>query len=105
VLVVRVHPQTLMKIDKELVRKVARISRIEINERELKKFAEDFKEVLADFSKLKKINTDDVEPTFLGFELMSVMRDDISGKCLRAKYVFLNTENKENGFFKGPKTL
>ena len=104
-LVVRVHPQTLMKINKELVKKVAKISRISITEKEVSRFADDFKAILRDFSKLKKINTDCVKPTFSGFELQNVMRDDRTKKCLSNEQALSNTKNQENGFFKGPKTI
>ena len=44
-----------MKIDKELVKKVAKLARLNLTEKEASKFADDFKEILHDFSKLKKM--------------------------------------------------
>jgi aspartyl-tRNA(Asn)/glutamyl-tRNA(Gln) amidotransferase subunit C len=105
VLVVRVHPQTLMKIDKDLVKKVAKIARLNLTEPEIKKFESDFKDVLAEFSKLNKINTDNIKPTFSALELANVSRKDEVKKCLTNAEALSNTKNKEQGFFKGPKTL
>lgn len=94
-----------MKIDEQLVKKVAAIARINLTELELTKFTEDFKDILKDFSALKKVNTDKVEPTFCPTDLQNIYRQDAVGKCLTKQKALYNTKHKEKGFFKGPKTI
>jgi aspartyl-tRNA(Asn)/glutamyl-tRNA(Gln) amidotransferase subunit C len=94
-----------MKIDKELVRKVSKIARLALSEQEVKQFSEDFEDILQDFSKLKKINTDNVEPSFDPVAIQNVFRSDIVEKCLTNSEAQSNTKSKEKGFFKGPKTI
>ena len=94
-----------MKIDKLLVKKVAAIARINLSEQELIRFTQDFKNILKDFSELRKIDTDSVEPTFCPIVLKNIYRQDSVGKCLTKQKALSNTKHKEKGFFKGPKTI
>ncbi|MBT3583149.1 Asp-tRNA(Asn)/Glu-tRNA(Gln) amidotransferase subunit GatC [Candidatus Woesearchaeota archaeon] len=94
-----------MKINKELVKKVAKIARLTLSEQEVKQFSEDFNDILQDFSKLKKINTDNVEPSFDPIAIQNVLRLDNVERCLSNSDALSNTKSKENGFFKGPKTI
>ncbi|MBT3940794.1 Asp-tRNA(Asn)/Glu-tRNA(Gln) amidotransferase subunit GatC [Candidatus Woesearchaeota archaeon] len=94
-----------MKVDRQLVKKVAAIARINLTESELAKFTDDFKDILQDFSVLSKIDTDKVVPTFCSADLQNVYRQDRVDKCLIRQKALVNTKHKENGFFKGPKTV
>jgi aspartyl-tRNA(Asn)/glutamyl-tRNA(Gln) amidotransferase subunit C len=94
-----------MKIDKLLVKKVAAIARINLTEQELTSFTQDFKDILKDFSALRKINTDKVVPTYCPIDLQNIYRPDSVGKCLTKQKALSNTKHKEKGFFKGPKTI
>ena len=46
-----------MKIDKELIEKVAKISRLNLSEKDKEGFIKDFKDILEMFSQINKINT------------------------------------------------
>ncbi len=94
-----------MKIDKEIIERVAKVSRLTLNEKEKENFVKDFKEVLDVFSKISKINTDNVELSVQPVKVENVFREDKVGKSLNEKEVFQNTELKEKGFFKGPRIL
>jgi len=94
-----------MKIKKEIVENVARIARLDLTQKEVEKFEEDFRDILKDFSKLKKVSTDCVKPTFSTLEFGLHMSSDCVQKSITNSQALSNTKNKEKGFFKGPKTI
>ena len=94
-----------MKIDKELIEKVAKISRLNLTDKDKEGFIKDFKEILEMFSKVSKVGTNNVELSVQPVKVENVFREDKVGKSLDEKDVFLNSEHKEKGFFKGPRIL
>ena len=94
-----------MKIDKEIIERVARVARLNLSEEEKKEFAGDFEEVLRNFSKIDKVKTEKEEISVQPVKVENIFREDKTGKCLKEKDIFLNTEHKEKGFFKGPRIL
>ncbi len=94
-----------MKVDKELISKVAKNARLNLSDKEIDEFIKDFKEILDQFSVLDKVDTKDVKPSFQPLPLKNVSRDDKVGKCLSQEEALNNTQNKKDGFFKGPKSF
>ena len=94
-----------MKINKELIEKVAKIARVNLNEKEKDEFIKEFNDILDIFSKISKVSTDNIELSVQPVKVENKFREDKVGKCLSEKEVFLNAEHKEKGFFKGPKIL
>ncbi len=94
-----------MKIDRELIEKVAKISRLNLKDEEKEQFIKDFKDIIDTLSKLNKINTDNVELSVQPVRVENVFREDNIEKSLDEKEIFLNAKHKEKGFFKGPKIL
>ncbi len=89
-------------VDAEEVEKVAENARINISVEEAEEFALDFEETLNMFETLDEINTEDVEPAFHPVETESKSREDEEEETLDKEQVFQNTENEEDGYFKGP---
>jgi aspartyl-tRNA(Asn)/glutamyl-tRNA(Gln) amidotransferase subunit C len=89
-------------VDADKVQEVADNSRINIDKEEASEFAEDFDEVLEMFEKLEEIDTEDVEPAFHPIDVEPETREDEKEETLDKSEVFQNTENEEEGFFKGP---
>lgn len=89
-------------VDADKVQEVAENARINIEEVEASEFAEDFDEVLEMFEKLEEVDTEDVEPAFHPVEVEPETRSDEKEDTLRKNEVFRNTDNEEEGFFKGP---
>jgi aspartyl/glutamyl-tRNA(Asn/Gln) amidotransferase C subunit len=54
------------------------------------------------FETLDEIDTEDIEPAFHPVETESNSREDVEEDTLEWGKVFQNTENEEDGFFKGP---
>lgn len=94
-----------MDITPELVKRVAQNARLNLKEEEIKKFAIEMKEILANFQKLSEVNTDDVEPSFHPIQVKNVAREDKPGKCLDREEALSLTPHKKDGYFRGPKTI
>jgi len=94
-----------MKVDKELIKKVASVARLELTDEEEKLFLEDFKEILEAFSKIDEVDTKDEEPAFHAVEIKDRLRDDAVEKSLSQEEALSNTEHKKDGYFKGPRAI
>ena len=94
-----------MKVDKELIEKVASVARLKLTDSEIKKFVPELKEVLDYFSELDKVNVKDVKPSFQPVEIKNFMREDKVEKSLSQEEALKNTSNKKDGYFKGPKAV
>ena len=89
-------------VDVEKVKDVAENARINLEEAEAEQFAEEFDNILEVFDKLDQIDTEDVEPAFHPIDTGSEAREDVQEETLDKEEVFQNTENEEDGHFKGP---
>ena len=94
-----------MEIDRKLIEHIAEIARLKLTEEEIKRFLPQLKEALEFFSQLKEVNTDNVKPSFQPVELKNVMREDKEEKCLSQDEALSLTENKKDGYFKGPRAV
>ena len=88
-------------IDAETVRKVAAISRLNLTEKEEKKFQKDLNEILSAFSELDRIKTNE-KPSFQPIEVRDVLREDEVKDHLSHSDALANAKHKERGFFRGP---
>ena len=94
-----------MKLDKQLIEHVAELARLKLTDSEIKKFLPELKEILDAFSKLDKVNTNNTKPSFQPIELKNFMREDKTEPCLSQEKSLENSENKKDGYFKGPKAV
>ena len=86
-----------MTVDDEEVNHVAQLARVDLNEDELERFAEQFDEILEYFDAL-----DDVPETEPDAELANVMRPDEIEDGLTQTEALRNAPETEDGYFKGP---
>lgn len=86
----------------EKVKDVAENARINLEDEEAEQFAEEFEKILEVFDSLDEVDTEDVEPAFQPIEVDPETREDEKEECLDKEEVFANTDNEEDGFFKGP---
>ncbi|PSG99261.1 MAG: Asp-tRNA(Asn)/Glu-tRNA(Gln) amidotransferase GatCAB subunit C [Nanohaloarchaea archaeon SW_7_43_1] len=89
-------------VEPEDVEEIADNARINLEEGEAEKFAEEFENIISIFQKLEKIDTEDVEPAFHPVETDPKTREDEVEETLDKDEVLQNTENEEDGYFKGP---
>jgi len=94
-----------MKVDQELIKKVAENARLNLSKKELDEFLPQFKEIIENFSKLDNLDTKNIKPSFQPVELNNVFRNDISKKSLTQEEALRNTKHKKDGYFKGPRII
>jgi aspartyl-tRNA(Asn)/glutamyl-tRNA(Gln) amidotransferase subunit C len=94
-----------MNIDKDLIKRVAELSRLRLQGNEIEKFTKDFKDILEAFSKINGIDTKNVKPSFQPVEIKNFSREDKTEKSLSQEEALSNSENKKDGYFKGPKAV
>jgi aspartyl-tRNA(Asn)/glutamyl-tRNA(Gln) amidotransferase subunit C len=84
-------------VDPEEVRHVADLARIDLDEDEVDRFAEQFADILSHFDAL-----DDVPEVDAEADLVNVMRDDEVREGLTQEAALSNAPETEDGYFKGP---
>jgi aspartyl-tRNA(Asn)/glutamyl-tRNA(Gln) amidotransferase subunit C len=92
------------KISLETVRHVAKLSRLELSEKELKKFQKDLDDILLAFKGLDKARPR-CQASFQPLPIKDITRGDEVEKCLSQEEALANTKHKERGFFKGPRAV
>jgi aspartyl-tRNA(Asn)/glutamyl-tRNA(Gln) amidotransferase subunit C len=94
-----------MKIDRVLLDKIAHLSRLEIDEKEVEKTLQDMTAIVEWVEKLKEVNTDGVEPlTTMSFEV-NVMREDKAGEHLSHERALQSAPSRDADYFRVPKVL
>jgi len=96
----------MMKIDKEIVRRVALLSRLSLTDGELLEYSSQLASILTYISKLNEIDTKDVPPTSHALStLKNVYREDLLKPSLTTEEALQNAPSKEDGFFKVPQII
>jgi len=94
-----------MKLDKQLLEKVAKNSRLNLTSQEIKEFLPQLKEILTYFETIKKAPTKNTSPSFQPLEIKNITREDIPQVSLPQDLALSNSKHKQDGYFKGPKAL
>lgn len=94
-----------IKVDRELIKHVADVARLNLTEEEIKTFLPQMKEILKAFSELDEVDVSNTPPSFQPVAIKNVMRKDEPGDCLTQEEALSNTEHKKDGFFKGPRAV
>ena len=94
-----------MKIDKNTINKIARLSRIKLDDKESDDYIKDLNLILNWVEQLNEVNTDNVEP--LSNISLSVLpkREDISSDSNSSDEILKNAPDKLEGFFTVPKVV
>lgn len=94
-----------MIIDKETVKYVANLSRIELKEKELDKLAVQLESILDFIDKLKELEVSSVNPTSHILALNNVFRKDTPKGSLPVDIALKNAPRKKDNFFCVPKII
>lgn len=94
-----------MAINRDTVKYVANLARIELSETELGHFTGQLDRILAYAEKLNALDVDELEPTSHVLEMKNVYREDVVKKSLPAPDVIMNAPDRENNLFKVPKII
>jgi len=94
-----------MKVDEELINKVAKNARLILTPEEAGRLKQDFHDILENFSKLNDINTENTELSILPVKIPTVIREDKEEESLSNEDALKNANHKKAPFFKGPRIL
>ena len=94
-----------MKIDKNTINKIARLSRIKLDDKESEDYIKDLNSILDWVEQLNEVNTDNVEP--LNNVSMSTLpfRNDKQNNADKSKEVLSNAPEKLENYFVVPKVV
>jgi len=95
----------MTKITKEEVNKVAHLARLELNEDEINKHAEQLEKILEYIKQLQKINTDDVPCTTRAIEVVNIFRKDEQKNSDCTEELLELGPSREDKYYKVPKIL
>lgn len=93
------------KIDEPQVRKVARLSRLELTEAEIGEFTGQLSAILDYVEKMNELDTDNVEPLAHCLPISNVFRADSVKESLGTEKTLTNAPQRDGEFFKVPKIL
>ncbi|GAD53370.1 aspartyl-tRNA(asn) amidotransferase subunit C / Glutamyl-tRNA(Gln) amidotransferase subunit C [Halarchaeum acidiphilum MH1-52-1] len=85
-------------VDAEEVRHVADLARVDLDEADVGRYADQFGDILDHFETLEGVPDVEAEP-----DLVNVMRPDEITESLDQDEALENAPETEDGFFKGPK--
>jgi aspartyl-tRNA(Asn)/glutamyl-tRNA(Gln) amidotransferase subunit C len=94
-----------MAIDKETVKYVAHLARIELDDSELDKLSGQLRDILDFIDKLKKLDVSQVKPTSHILPINNVLRQDDRRESLPTDKALKNAPRKEGNFFGVPKVI
>jgi len=93
------------KIDREQVKKVAKLSRLQLTEAEVEEFTGQLSAILEYMEKLNELDTTNVEPLAHCLPITNVFRDDCVKESLGTEKTLANAPQRDGDFFKVPKIL
>lgn len=92
-------------IDKEVVEKVAKLSRLELDEAEVALYADQLNQILDTMAGLQQIDTEGVAPLAHVLPIENVLREDEVGQCFTQEQVLANAPEQADGMFQVPKIV
>ena len=93
------------KIDRDQVKKVAKLSRLELSDAEVEEFTGQLSAILDYVEKMNELDTTDVEPLAHCLPISNVFREDSVKESLGTEKALANAPQRDGSFFKVPKIL
>jgi aspartyl-tRNA(Asn)/glutamyl-tRNA(Gln) amidotransferase subunit C len=94
-----------MSIDKETVKNVAHLSRIELQDNELDKICGQLHDILGFIDKISVLDVKNISPASHILPMSNVLREDIPHVSLPTDKVLENAPSKKGNFFTVPKII
>ena len=94
-----------MKIDKELLNKIAHLARLEFDEESAEEMMSDMSKILTWVEKLNEVDTEGVEPLTTMSHEINVLREDEVKPHLNHERALKNAPKKDADYFRVPKVL
>ena len=95
----------MKRISRDEVKKVAQLARLELNENEIQKHAEQLEKILEYIQELEKINTEKTPCTTRALEVVNVFRKDENKEYQNPNEILDLAPSREDKFFKVPKII
>ena len=95
----------MKRISSDEVKKVAQLSRLELNENEIHQHAEQLEKILTYLKQLERIDTENVPCTTRAIEVVNVLRKDEKKNYENSEEILNLAPSRENKFFKVPKII
>jgi len=76
-----------MKIDSGIIRRVAELARLELDEGEMELFSRQLSDIIGYVEKINQMDTDSVQPTDHIVDLKNVFRQDAVGRSLAVEEI------------------
>ena len=95
----------MKRISSNEVKKVAQLARLELNESEIQKHAEQLENILGYIKQLEKIDTKNIPCTTRAIEVVNVLRKDEKKDYENSEELLDLAPSRENQFFKVPKII
>jgi aspartyl-tRNA(Asn)/glutamyl-tRNA(Gln) amidotransferase subunit C len=92
-------------LDREQVRKVARLACLELSEEEEIAFTSQLGDILEYFEQLSELDTENVKPTSRAIDVSNVTRSDELQVFGDREAILKSAPDREDDFFKVPKIL
>ncbi|HEX7007045.1 MAG TPA: Asp-tRNA(Asn)/Glu-tRNA(Gln) amidotransferase subunit GatC [Alphaproteobacteria bacterium] len=94
-----------MTLDRDTVRRIARLARIKIKDEELDHLAGELGHILSFVEQLNAVDTSNVEPMTSAVEVTLPMREDVVTEGGDAESILRNAPAGVHGFFAVPKVV
>ncbi len=94
-----------MKIDKDSIKKIAHLARLEFDESSAEKMSQDMSQILDWVEQLNELDTTGVEPLTTMSSEVNVMREDKAGSHLSHEAGLKNAPKRDADYFRVPKVL
>jgi aspartyl-tRNA(Asn)/glutamyl-tRNA(Gln) amidotransferase subunit C len=92
-------------IDREQVRKVAHLARLELTEAEEEQFTRELGSILEYVEQLQELDTDNVPPTTRAIDVSNITRNDKLETYPNRESLLDNAPEQDGDYFKVPKIL
>ena len=92
-------------IDREQVRKVAHLARLELTAAEEEQFTTQLSGILDYFEQLNELDVTDVQPTTRAIEVVNVVRPDRLQPYPEREAILENAPDRDGNFFKVPRII
>ncbi len=93
------------EINEDLIRQIAKLAKLTISEDEITQYLPHMKKVIAHFSELELLNTDDIEPLITPTDLKSYLRDDMVEKNITTEELLSGAPSSSGQLFQVPPVI
>ena len=94
-----------MKINEHKIKKLAKLSQLNLGSSEIKSLFSDFKKILAFINKLEEVDTSNIEPLTHIHPISNISREDRICQIDIKKTYLDNSRNQNSDYFKVPKVI